>query len=206
MERFRYGEQEIRWLSGQDPILGRAIERHGRLQREVVPDLFTALARSIVSQQISDRTFRTVWGRIESRLGEVTPETVAAAEPETLRRCGISMRKAGYLQNGARTVLEEGLSAEALAGLSDSEAVDRLVALPGVGVWTAEMLLIFCLQRPDVVSFGDGAIRRGIRRLYGLESLTRKEFEVFRRRWSPYGTVASFYLWAVAHEAGSGEP
>lgn len=83
--------------------------------------------------------------------------------------------------------------------MPDDEVIRRLTALPGVGVWTAEMLMIFSMQRPDVVSFGDAAIRRGIMRLYGLQTLGRTEFDVYRSRWSPHGSVASFYLWAVAH-------
>ena len=82
--------------------------------------------------------------------------------------------------------------------LPDAEIISRLSALDGVGVWTAEMLLIFSLQRPDVVSWGDLAIRRGMMALYGLNSLTRTQFDNYRKRYSPYGSVASLYLWALA--------
>ena len=128
------------------------------------------------------------------------------AGDEALRGCGLSLRKAGYLREAARAALEGRLDGAELAAMSDREVVDRLTALPGVGVWTAEMLMIFSMQRPDVVSYGDLAIRRGVMRLYGLESLSRREFETYRSRWSPYGTVASFYLWAVAHEPDGMSP
>ena len=85
-----------------------------------------------------------------------------------------------------------------LATLPDAEIIRRLSSLNGVGVWTAEMLLIFSLERPDVVSWGDLAIRRGMMNLYGLDSLTREQFERYRKRYSPYGSVASLYLWALA--------
>ena len=85
-----------------------------------------------------------------------------------------------------------------LATLSDAEIIRRLSSLNGVGVWTAEMLLIFSLERPDVVSWGDLAIRRGMMNLYGLDSLTREQFDRYRKRYSPYGSVASLYLWALA--------
>ena len=87
---------------------------------------------------------------------------------------------------------------DALPALPDAEVIRRLSAVPGVGVWTAEMLLIFALARPDVVSWGDRAIRRGMERLYGLATLNRAQFAQYRERYRPYGTVASFYLWALA--------
>ena len=86
-----------------------------------------------------------------------------------------------------------------LRSLSDADVILRLTALPGVGRWTAEMYLLFSLQRPDVVSWGDLAIRRGMMNLYGLTTLSREEFDRYRRRYSPYGSVASLYLWAVSH-------
>nr|MCU0538679.1 DNA-3-methyladenine glycosylase 2 family protein [Desulfobacterales bacterium] len=87
-----------------------------------------------------------------------------------------------------------------LGRLPDEGVIRKLSALPGIGVWTAEMLLIFSLCRPDVVSWGDLAIRRGMMRLYGLKELSRPRFDRFRKRYSPYGSVASLYLWAVSAE------
>jgi len=89
---------------------------------------------------------------------------------------------------------------DALREMPDETVIERLCALKGIGVWTAEMLLIFSLGRPDVLSWGDLAIRRGMTRLYGLKELTREKFEMYRKRYSPYGTVASLYIWAVSHE------
>jgi len=85
-----------------------------------------------------------------------------------------------------------------LAHLSDEEVIKQLSLLNGVGIWTAEMLLIFSLQRPDVVSYGDLGIRKGMMKLYGLESLTKKQFESYREHYSPYGSVASLYLWELS--------
>ncbi|MPN12906.1 hypothetical protein SDC9_160226 [bioreactor metagenome] len=84
----------------------------------------------------------------------------------------------------------------------DHIVVERLSALRGVGVWTAEMLLIFAFLRPDVLSYGDLAIRRGIMELYGLKTLSKEQFERYRKRYSPYGTTASFYLWRASHGIG----
>lgn len=201
MEIFKYSGKTLDYLTERDPVLGNAIVQIGRVERRVTTDLFEALAENIIGQQISGRAAETVWGRLVALTGGVTPAAVAALEPETLRGCGMSLRKAGYLLSAARAVLDGTLGVHELAGLPDDEVVRRLTALPGVGVWTVQMLMIFSMQRPDVVSFGDLAIRRGIMRLYGLESLSRQEFDRYRARWSPHGSVASFYLWAVADRA-----
>ena len=200
MAIFRYTSRETDYLSRRDPVLGDAIRRIGPLEREMMPDLFQALAHSIVGQQITDKAARTVWGRLEVLCGGVTPAAVAAQSEESLRGCGMSQRKVSYLQGAAAAAMNGTLAAEHFAPLSDEEVIRQLTDLPGVGRWTAEMLMLFSLGRPDVVSFGDLAIRRGIMRLYGLSQLTRQEFLTLRACWSPYGSVASFYLWAVAHD------
>ncbi len=113
-----------------------------------------------------------------------------------VQACGIPRRKAEWLHHLGRQVASGALDLSALRTLPDATVIETLSALPGVGVWTAEMLLIFALGRPDVVSGGDQAIRRGLMRLYGLETLNKAQFTDYRERYRPYGTVASFYLWA----------
>lgn len=108
------------------------------------------------------------------------------------------LQKAVYIKEFATKVACGDFDVDALRTQSDAEVVARLSALRGVGVWTAEMLMTFCLQRPDVVSFGDLAIQRGMRMLYHHRRIDRVRFERYRHRYSPYGTVASLYLWAVA--------
>jgi 3-methyladenine DNA glycosylase/8-oxoguanine DNA glycosylase len=198
MERFEYGQREIGHLTKRDPKLGRAIERIGMLEREVMPDLFEALASCIVAQQVSGKAADAIWRKLAARLGKVTPEAVAATDDEGLRACGLSAQKAGYLRGVAREVLDGSLDLEGLRTLPDGEVAERLTALRGVGNWTVEMLLIFSLKRPDVVSYGDLGIRRGMMRLYGLKDLSRERFERYAKRYSPYGTVASLYLWTIA--------
>jgi len=119
---------------------------------------------------------------------------------DSIRGCGIPDRKAGYIKMAADLVLSGGLDLEGLCRLSDEEVVKTLTALPGIGRWTAEMLLIFSMRRPDVVSYSDLGIRRGMKRVYGLKELTREQFMHYRNRYSPYGTVASFYLWAASRD------
>ena len=200
MRTFQYGDAQLEHLRRRDPVLGAAIDRIGPIEREVLPDLFAALVQSIVGQQVSSRAAASVWARLQASLGAVTPQSVAGASVEELRRCGLSARKAEYARGAAVTVLRGELDLAGLHDLSDDEVIRQLSSLRGVGAWTAEMLLIFSMERPDVVSWSDLAIRRGMRILYGLESLDRAQFERYRARYSPHGSVASLYLWAVSHD------
>ena len=198
MEYFTYGETEIAHLKKRDKKLGAAIDSIGMIEREVTPDLFHALIFSVVGQQISSKAARTVCARLCDRIPELLPAHLAAAGVDDIQQCGMSLRKAAYIKGIAEAVHTGGLDLAALAALSDKEIVARLSALNGIGEWTAEMLLIFCLRRPDVVSWGDLAIRRGMMRLYNLRKLDREKFERYRKRYSPHGTVASLYLWALS--------
>ena len=199
MHIFRYGETEIEHLKKRDKKLGTAIEDIGMIERSVTPDLFEALVVSIASQQISARAAETVWARMEARFGVITPGSIVSATQEEIQQCGMSMRKAGYIKGIGNAVLGGSLDLPGLRRLSDDEVIAGLSALNGVGVWTAEMLLIFSMERPDVLSWGDLAIRRGMMRLYGKESIDRPAFERYRKRYSPYGSVASLYLWEISH-------
>ena len=195
---FQYGSTETDYLSARDPALGDAIARVGHIDRVVIPDLFAALINSIAGQQISGKALATVWARLCDRLGEITPAAVLAAGENNLRACGLSGRKAGYMLAAARAVQDGTLPIHSLVEKSDEEIIRILTALPGVGRWTAEMLLIFSLERPDVIAFDDFGIRKGICRLYGLDELTRAQFAVYRARYTPYATVAGLYLWEIA--------
>lgn len=199
MDLFTYGPTELAHLRKKDRRLGQAIDEIGPIERAVISDPFTALVHGIVGQQLSSRAAAAIWSRLQELLGEITPETIAAASVEELRRCGLSTRKAEYIRGIGAAVAQGELDLIGLRELSDEDVIERLTALPGVGRWTAEMYLLFSLQRPDIVSWGDLAIRRGMMNLYGLTSLSREEFNRYRRRYSPYGSVASLYLWAVSH-------
>ncbi len=201
MNYFQYGQTETAYLKRKDKKLGAAIERIGSIEREVTSDLFSALMESIISQQISTRAAETVTERFYKLLGgTVTPETVLKAGTEAVKGCGLSYRKASYILGSAEAGTGGLVNFSQLSVLPDKDIIKILSSLKGVGAWTAEMLLIFALERPDVVSFGDLGIRRGMMRLYGLDALSREQFEVYRKRYSPYGSVASLYLWALAAE------
>jgi len=199
MPAFRYGKKEIEHLKKRDRRLGVAIDQIGMIERAITPDIFTALVASVAGQQISAKAAETVWNRMEERFGIITPDTISAATAEEIRQCGISLKKAGYIRGIGDAVVGGDLDLAGLHELSDDDVISRLTVLHGIGIWTAEMLLIFAMERPDVLSWGDLAIRRGMMRLYSKESIDRVAFERYRKRYSPHGSVASLYLWEIAH-------
>ena len=164
-------------------------------------DIFQSVVHHIIGQQISNAALATVWGRFRNLVGEVTADTVLRYQAEELKGLGMSLRKAEYIQNFAQKVCLGELDLEELYRMDDQKVIKTLSSLRGIGVWTAEMLLIFCMQRPDVLSYGDGAILKGMQILYHHRKMDKNLFEKYRKRYSPYGTVASLYLWAIAGQA-----
>ncbi len=201
---FEYDEQAIAYLKARDARLAEAIDAIGPVRREVTPDLFAALVNCIVGQQISTKAQVTVWKRLIDAFGDVTPEAMAACPDDELQRFGLSFRKVGYIKGAAERVVAGELDLEGLADLPDDEVCRRLSALPGIGVWTAEMLMTFSMQRPDIMSYGDLAIQRGLRMLHHHRRITPELFAKYRRRYSPHGSVASLYLWEIAGGAVPG--
>ena len=198
MKYFEYDSKAIQYLKNVDPILGQAIDEIGDIKREVTPDLFEGLVSSIIAQQISSKAADTVWSRFERLCGPVTPLSVSQTTPESIQAQGMSMRKAKYIHQIACLVADGQLDLNALSHENDDTIAKTLKSLPGIGVWTAEMLMIFSMQRPDIVSWDDLAIRRGMMKLYGLDTLDKKTFMHYKQLYSPYGSVASLYLWAIS--------
>jgi DNA-3-methyladenine glycosylase II len=180
----------------EDPVMAELLERHDPYtERDVEP--FERLCVSIINQQLSTESAAAVRERAFEVLGEVTPERVLAAEETALRAAGLSASKVEYLRNAARAFREADLTPSGLAGHSDDEVVDRLTEIRGVGPWTAEMYLIFVLERPDVLPLGDLAVRRGIERLYGDGEMTRAEMREVAESWRPYRSHGTRYVWAA---------
>lgn len=195
---FAYGETELSYLREKDQRLREVIDRVGPIRRAVDTDLFSSVVHHIIGQQISTRAQATIWQRCLDALGAVNAETVLAAGVPQLQGMGMTFRKAEYITDFAKKVHCGAFDPDAVAHMSDADAILALSSLKGIGVWTAEMILLFCLQRPDIFSFQDLAIQRGLRMVYHHRSIDRRLFEKYRRRFSPYCSVASLYLWAVA--------
>jgi len=195
---FEYSTEATEYLKKRDKKLGEAIEKIGHINREVDSDLFSSVVRHIIGQQISSAAQATVWKRVLDKLGEVNADTICLCPHEELQSCGMTFRKAQYIKEFAAKVQNGQFDIEALHDMPDEDVIRKLTSLNGVGVWTAEMIMIFCMQRPDIVSYGDLAIHRGMRMLYHHRRIDKKLFSKYARRYSPYGTVASLYLWAIA--------
>jgi DNA-3-methyladenine glycosylase II len=204
MAIFNYGDVETTLLKKRDKALGAAIDAIGPIRREIRPDLFSALVNSIVGQQISSKAQRTIWERMKNGLVEITPQSVLACTVVELQSYGISFKKVSYIRGAAERVMDGRLDIDALRSKSDAEVCKELVKIDGIGIWTAEMLMLFSMQRADILSHGDLAILRGMRMLYHHREITRRLFERYKRRYSPYGSVASLYLWEIAGGAIEG--
>ena len=187
----------MEYLKSKDKKLGHVIDKMGFLEREVNPDVFAALIESIVGQQISAKAAATVRGRLAA-LGSLDAARLAAMSVDDVKACGMSMRKAGYIKNAAHAVMSGDIDLAALENATDADVIQTLTKLDGIGVWTAEMLLIFSLGRPNVISYGDLAIRRGMMTLYGHKELDKARFARYAKRYAPYASVASLYLWELA--------
>jgi DNA-3-methyladenine glycosylase II len=154
--------------------------------------------RSIVGQQLSVKAATTIYGRLEGHFGghAPTPEQILAADPDALRAVGMSRPKVGYLRSLAEHVLDGTIELDRLDELPEDEIVRELVAVKGLGEWTAHMFLMFQLSRPDVLPVGDLGIRRAVERQYGLAEIPGPaELERIAERWRPWRTLACRYLW-----------
>ncbi|MCD8199020.1 MAG: DNA-3-methyladenine glycosylase 2 family protein [Phascolarctobacterium sp.] len=195
---FRYGNKETDYLKKKDKKLAVVIETFGHICRRTDHDIFSSVVRHIIGQQISTKVQDAIWKRTERFLGAVNAETVDAVSADFLKSLGMSFRKAEYIKEFARKVRDRQFVLDELWEMSDEEAISRLKSLRGVGIWTAEMILLFCMERPDILSYDDLALRRGMQIIYHHKIINRPLFEKYRKRYSPYGSVASLYLWAVA--------
>ncbi|MBS1880467.1 MAG: DNA-3-methyladenine glycosylase 2 family protein [Actinobacteria bacterium] len=173
-------------------------ERLRRRNEERPADAYGALLRSIVGQQLSTKAARSIYNRILDLFGGRTPapRRLLKAKEEDLRAAGLSGRKVEYVRDLARHVLDGELELDRLAELADEEVIAEIVAVRGLGRWTAEMFLLFHLERPDVLSGGDLGIRKAIQIEYGMEAMpTPQETVALGERWKPYRSLASIYLW-----------
>jgi DNA-3-methyladenine glycosylase II len=184
-----------------DPVMADLVDAHGDLSVDPAEDEFRRLVVSIVNQQLSTASAAAIRGRLFDLLGEVTPESVLAADRDALRDVGLSGTKVDYLRNSASAFRERDLTRDGLAAYDDEAVVDELTTITGIGRWTAEMYLIFVLGREDVLPLGDLAVRRGLESLYGCDS--RAEMREVAEAWRPYRSYGTRYVWA--HYESDGE-
>ncbi len=191
-----YWPQATRELAVRDAVLRGLIARFDGLALGSRGDAFATLARSIVGQQISVKAAQSVWDRVVARLGAVTPASIDHARLSGLRACGLSARKAAYLKDLARRFRSGALDPARWQALEDQEVITELTIVKGIGVWTAEMFLIFYLTRPDVLPLADLGLHRAMRIHYNRgRALSPQRMQRIGAAWSPWRSVATWYLW-----------
>lgn len=198
------GDAGFRYLAAcADPIMSALVSRIGPLHREArrrgrPDDAYGALVRTIVGQQLSTKAARSIYNRLATIFGArpPTPEELLVADEDQLRAAGLSRPKIRYLRDLADHIISGEMDLEAFGDLADDEVTERITAVKGLGPWSADMFLMFHLERPDVLPVGDLGIRRAVERTYGLEAMPNPdELRAIAEPWQPHRTLACFYLW-----------
>ena len=185
----------VAFLSHADPRLGAAIAEVGPLPLRLRPGGFAALLNAIISQQVSVASARAIWARLEAA-GMTDPAPILAATDDDLRALGLSRQKAAY----ARALAEAGIDFPALREAPTDAVIKRLVAVKGIGIWTAEIYAMFSLGRADVFAPGDLALQEGARMLFELPERPKdRALRQMSEDWSPWRSVAARILWAYYH-------
>ncbi|MGH8673467.1 MAG: DNA-3-methyladenine glycosylase family protein, partial [Burkholderiales bacterium] len=191
-----YWDRAKRALRRNDPVMGAIIGRHPRVHLVARGDAFVTLARAIAGQQISVKAAQSVWNRLVAVVLEMTPERVLAQERPRLRACGLSDRKVEYIADLAKHFSDGTIQVTRWPQMADEEVIAELVQVRGIGRWTAEMLLMFSLLRPNVLPVDDLGLRRATSRHYfDGEDVGADELRAFGERWEPWRSVATWYLW-----------
>ncbi|MFO1214896.1 MAG: DNA-3-methyladenine glycosylase [Burkholderiaceae bacterium] len=195
-----YWDEACKHLARRDRVMKKLIPQFGEARLQSRGDAFTTLARSIVGQQISVKAAQSVWDKLVALLGvpstRVAPARVEAMDTSTLRQAGLSLRKAEYLLDLAQHFSSGAVHVPLWRQMDDEAIIEELVAIRGIGRWTAEMFLIFHLMRPNVLPLDDLGLLKGISLSYfSGEPVSRAEAREVGDAWAPYRSVATWYLW-----------
>jgi len=191
-----YWEEACKHLAKKDRVMRRLIPQFGDASLQSRGDAFVTLARSIVGQQISVKAAQSVWDKFAVLPRKMTPANVLKLKVDDMRAAGLSARKVEYLVDLSLHFDGGLLSTAQWASMSDDAIIDELVAIRGIGRWTAEMFLIFYLLRPNVLPLDDVGLINGISRNYfSGEAVSRSEAREVAAAWAPYCSVATWYIW-----------
>jgi DNA-3-methyladenine glycosylase II len=189
-------------LRASDRRLGTLIDRVGPCQLKVDSNHFWMLARAILAQQISSAAARTITQRVRDHMKEeLTASSLSGLPDEALRSAGVSKQKIGYLRSLTEKVIQGDIALDQLSKLSNQEVTAQLIQIKGIGVWTADMFMIFSLGRMDVFPIGDGGVRAAMRKLYRIaEDAPLEKYHKVAGKWQPYASIASWYCWRLLEE------
>jgi len=191
-----YWDEAKRHLARQDKVLAKLIRKYPEADIKPRGDAFQALARAIVGQQISVKAAKSIYGRFEACVGKVKPANVVAKEAAELRACGFSGQKVSYVKDLARRFHEGEVKPRRWNSMADEDIIAELVAVKGIGRWTAEMFLMFHLFRPDVLPVDDLGLLRAMERNYNAgRALTKDRMRKIGAPWRPFASVGTWYMW-----------
>jgi DNA-3-methyladenine glycosylase II len=199
-------KRAIDHLKSADPVLGTIIERIGPYRMQHRDPNFHTLVRSIVYQQLSGKAALTIFNRLiaAAKADPLTPESILKLRPARMRTLGLSKQKLTYIRELARMTRDGQVRFDQVHALEDATVIEHFTKVKGIGVWTAQMFLIFALRRLDVLPTGDLGVRAAIKKGYNLPELpTPAEMEKIASAWRPYCSVASWYLWRSLDNQGA---
>jgi DNA-3-methyladenine glycosylase II len=188
----------LQHLKKSDPVIAAIIQRVGKFTLQYTEPSFETLVRSIVYQQLSGRVASVIFARLHAAAGEerLTPEGIMKLRPERMRKAGLSGQKTLYIRELAKHTRRGSVIFEDLPGFDDAGVIEHLTRVKGIGVWTAQMFLMFALRRPDVLPVADLGIRTAIKKAYELDDLPKPpEIEKIAAAWKPHSSIACWYLW-----------
>jgi len=192
-------QDPLELLSKQDVLLGSLIKSIGNYSIQIHDNLFESLLKSIIYQQLAGSAAKAIYFRFLQYYGDnlPTPKQIISTSNTVLRfTIGLSFKKIEYIKNLSTKILSGELNIQGLPDLQDEEVIAELVKVKGIGRWTAEMFLIFCLQREDVIPLGDLGVKKAIQKLYNLSELPTHQYMLeVSSRWKPYRSIATWYLW-----------
>src|SRR5690554_537361 len=195
---FKYGNKELNYLSNKDLKMKTLIETYGYLEIKVNDNLFNEIVDSLLSQQISIKAAITIKERLINLIGDINPLNINNQSLETINSLGIPLRRAEALKSLAAFFLINPNIKEDIKDLSNEDKVKELIKFKGIGPWTAKMLLIHSFNELDIFPTEDLGIKRGLMNVYGLSEVTKENERYFKELFSPYGSVAAFYIWKAS--------
>lgn len=202
MPIIEYNQEIMNHLKKSDPKLGAIIEQYGFVEVNRNPNIFETVVSSIISQQLSLKAAATIEKRFKDLIGSFEPQSILSRMDDELRSCGLSYPKIKYIKEFAYKVQEGELIIDDFDSLSDEEVIQRLITVKGIGRWTAEMLAMFSLGRLDIFAYDDLALKKAVMKVQGYKTFSKLRYERLKKKYSPYGTVASIYYYEVKNREG----
>lgn len=192
-----YTDDEINEIKNNDEKISEIIEKVGHINREINTNTFEKLICSILAQQISNKAYQSVYNKFLNIVSEISSKAILSKTDDELQKAGISYRKVSYIKNVCEEEVSGNIDFSNLHNYADEEIINMLTNINGVGVWTAKMMLIFSLNRKNVLPYEDLIIKKNLMKVYNLEKITKKDYMMFLEKFSPYASIVTLYLWEM---------